>query len=46
MEFLSCFFELKVKEVIEDVLDQNFNGYIYEVVFCKEMSKKFFDIIK
>lgn len=46
MEPLSRFSEPKVKEVIEDVLDQNLNGHTYEAVFCQEMSKKLSDIIK
>jgi len=46
MEPLSRFSEPKVKEVIEDVLDQNLNGHTYEAVFCKEMTKKLSDIIK
>lgn len=46
MEPLSRFSEPKVKEVIEDVLDQNLHGHTYEAVFCKEMSKKLSDVIK
>ncbi|KAJ7375977.1 hypothetical protein OS493_037673 [Desmophyllum pertusum] len=46
LEPVSRFSEPKVKEVIEDVLDQNLHGHTYEAVFCKEMSKKLSDVIK
>lgn len=46
MEPLSRFSEPKVKEIIEDVLDQNLQGHTYEAVFCKEMSKKLSEVIK
>lgn len=46
MEPLSRFSEPKVKEIIEDVLDQNLQGHTYEAGFCKEMSKKLSEVIK
>ena len=46
LEPVSRFSEPKVKEVIEDVLDQNLHGQTYEAVFCKEMTKKLSDTIK
>lgn len=46
MEPLSRFSEPKVKEIIEDVLDQSLQGHTYEATFCKEMSKELSENIK
>lgn len=46
MQPTNRFSERKVKEIIDQVLQENLNGRTYEMLFCKEMSKKLSETIK
>ena len=46
LEPVNRFSETRVKEIIEDVLDQHLHGRTYDAVFCKEMSKNLSELIK